>query len=143
VRVHLLWSTRARRPWLDPEWRGRLFARVSTLLDRERARLLCAGATRDHVHLYCDVPTTCSVADLVRVVKAGSGRWIRQSFPHRTAFEWQSGYAAFSVSPRDDAQLLDYIRHQEHRHRERDFAGEYVALLEQHGLTYDLKTLLD
>jgi putative transposase len=143
VRVHLIWSTRARRPWLDPEWRGRLFARVSTIVEGERARLLCAGATRDHVHLYLEVPATRSVSELVQIAKAGSCRWIRQSFPHRAGFDWQGGYAAFSVSPRDDEHLMDYIRHQEHRHRDRDFAGEYVALLEQHGVPYDLRTLLD
>jgi len=143
VRVHVVWSTRGRRPWLDPEWRGRLFARVSTIVEGERARLLCAGATRDHVHLYLEVPATRSVAELVQIVKAGSCRWIRQYLPHRSGFDWQSGYAAFSVTPRDDEHLMDYIRHQEHRHRERDFAGEYVALLEQHGVAYDLRTVLD
>ncbi len=143
VRVHVVWSTRGRRPWLDPEWRGRFFARAATLVEGERARLLCAGATRDHVHLYLEIPATRTVADLVQIVKAGTGRWIRQSFPHRASFDWQGGYAAFSVTPRDDGRLMDYIRHQEHRHRERDFAGEYVALLEQHGVAYDLRTVLD
>ena len=143
VRVHLVWGTRARRPWLDPEWRGRLFARISTILEAERARLLCAGATRDHLHLYLEVPATRTGAELVQIIKAGAGRWIRHSFPHRAGFEWQRGYAAFSVTPQNDERLMDYIRHQEHRHRERDFAGEYVSLLEQHGLSYDLRTVLD
>jgi putative transposase len=143
VRVHLIWSTRGRRPWLDPEWRGRLFARMSVLVEAERARLLCAGATRDHLHLYLEVPTTRSVAELVQILKAGSCRWIRQSFRHRVAFDWQAGYAVFSVSPDNDEHVMDYIRHQEHRHRDRDFAGEYVALLERHGLPYDLRTVLD
>ncbi|MGH7629711.1 MAG: IS200/IS605 family transposase [Gemmatimonadales bacterium] len=143
VRVHVVWSTRRRRPWLDPEWRGRLFARVSTIVEAERARLLCAGSTRDHVHFYLEVPATRTVAELIQIVKAGSCRWIRQSFPHRARFDWQSGYAAFSVTPRGDDHLMDYIRHQEHRHRERDFAGEYMALLEQHGMEFDLRTVLD
>ena len=143
VRVHVVWSTRARRPWLDPEWRGRLFARVSTIVEAERARLVCAGATRDHVHLYLEVPATRSVSELVQIAKAGSCRWIRQSFRHRADFAWQGGYAAFSVSPKDDGYLMDYIRHQEHGHRERDFAGELVALLEQHGVEYDLRSVLE
>lgn len=143
VRVHLIWSTRARRPWLDPEWRGRLFARASILAEAHSARLLCAGATRDHVHLYLEMPATRTLAELVQIVKAGTCRWIRQSFAHRARFEWQGGYAAFSVTPKGDEQLMDYIRHQESRHRERDFAGEYVSLLDQHGVPYDLRTVLD
>lgn len=143
VRVHLVWSTRRRRPWLDPEWRGRLFARASIILEAERARLLCAGAARDHVHLYLEMPATRALADVVQAVKAGTARWIQQTFPHRDGFGWQAGYAAFSVTPRDDERLMDYIRHQDSRHRERDFAGEYLALLEQHGIPYDLRTALD
>ena len=26
LRIHLVWATKNRRPWLDPEWRSRLFA---------------------------------------------------------------------------------------------------------------------
>ena len=143
LRVHAVWGTRARRPWLDPEWRGRLFARASTLVEAERARLLCAGATRDHVHLYLEFPASRALTELVQIIKVGTCRWIRQSFPHRAAFDWQRGYAAFSVTPRADEQLMDYIRHQDSRHRDRDFAGEYLSLLEQHGLQYDLRSVLD
>jgi putative transposase len=143
VRVHLVWSTRGRRPWLDPEWRNRLFACLGAIAEAERARLLCAGAVRDHLHLYLELPATRSVGDLVHALKAGTSRWIHRSFPHRAGFAWQAGYAAFSVTPREDEPLMDYIRHQEVRHRDRDFAGEYLGLLEQHGVSYDLRYVLD
>ena len=127
VRIHLLWSTHQRRPWLDPEWRPRLFAQASALAERRAAHLVCAGGTRDHVHLYLDHPPSISLADLVQVIKAGTSRWIHASFPHRREFKWQSGYAAFSVTPKEDAAVQAYIREQEVHHRDHAFYAEDVT----------------
>jgi REP element-mobilizing transposase RayT len=143
VRIHLLWGTHKRRPWLDPEWRPRLFAQISALADRRAARVVCAGGTRDHIHLYLDHPPSISLADLVHLIKAGTSRWIHASYPHRREFKWQSGYAAFSVTPREDGAVQAYIREQEVHHRERAFYSEYVGLLEGHGVAYDIHRLMD
>jgi putative transposase len=143
LRVHLVWATRRRRPMLDPEWRPRLFACVDTIAARKAARLLCAGGVRDHLHLYVELPATVTVAGLVGAIKADTTRWIHQTFAHRRDFAWQGGYAAFTATAQDDAPLRDYIRNQETHHRERPFTTEYIALLEQHGLSYDLAGALD
>jgi len=139
----VVWSTRHRRPWLDPEWRGRLFSVASGLAEAGRARLLCAGGVRDHLHLYLEVAATEPLQALVTTLKGGTARWIRSTFPHRAAFAWQEGWAGFSVAPGEDGALLDYIRHQEVRHRDHDFAGEYLGLLERHGIAYDLREVWD
>lgn len=143
VRIHLLWGTRARRPWLDPEWRPRLFGHAGALAGKRGARLLCAGGTRDHVHLYIEHPPSISLADLVHAIKAGTSRWIHEGYPHRRDFRWQGGYAAFSVTPRDDSAVQAYIREQEVLHRERAFYAEYVGLLDRHGVEYDIKRVMD
>src|SRR5215210_4857076 len=43
LRVHLVWATKNRRPWLDPEWRPRLYACAGKIVDRKGGKLLCAG----------------------------------------------------------------------------------------------------
>jgi len=143
LRIHLVWSTRGRRPWLDREWHGRLFARTDALAAALGARLVSAGAGRDHLHLYVELPAALALAPLVESLKRGTTHWIRRTFPHRQEFGWQEGYAAFSVSPNDDTRLLDDLRHQEVRHRERDFAREYLSLLELHGVPYTLQEALN
>ncbi len=142
-RVHLIWSVKLRRPWLDRPWRSRLFACIGGVVKREGGTLLCAGGGPDHVHLYLEFPATLSLSSLVNVIKTHSSRWIHQTYPHRTDFHWQAGYAAFSVNPKDDGALQDYIRHQEYHHRERSFADEYVSLLAQHRIPYDPRFLHD
>src|SRR4051812_44528687 len=58
LRMHLVWATKNRRPWLDPEWRPRLFACIETVLARKGGKLICAGGIRDHLHLYIEPPST-------------------------------------------------------------------------------------
>jgi hypothetical protein len=90
------------------------------------------------VHLYVELPATLALAPVVDAVKSGSARWIRRTFSHRSGFAWQEGYAAFSVTPHEDSRLLDDLRHQDVRHRDRDFAREYFALLELHQVPYEI-----
>jgi REP element-mobilizing transposase RayT len=142
IRMHLVWSTRHRRPWLDPEWRARLFAAAEAIVQSTGGRLLCAGGTRDHNHLYIQAPPPASADGIVDALKAGTTRWVRQSFPHRREFGWQRGYAAFSVTPQDDSELQHQIRNQEVLHRELSFLAEYQGLLERHGVGFDLRYVL-
>ena len=137
LRVHLVWATRNRRPWLDPEWRPRLFACAAAVTARCGGELLCAGGVRDHIHLYLEPPSTIALSELVTSIKTRTSRWIHETFPHRREFRWQHGYGAFSVTPFQDAYIREYIRNQELHHREQRFANEYTALLERHGVTYD------
>jgi putative transposase len=143
IRIHLVWATWHRRPWLDPEWRARLFAHLSGVAERKGGQLLCAGGVRDHVHLYLECPETVALADLVHALKSSSTRWIHRTFTHRKEFRWQEGYAGFSVARAGDAALQDYIRNQEVHHRERNFTAEYLSLLELHDLDYDPHSVLD
>ena len=143
LRLHLVWATKNRRPWLDPQWRGRLFACVGQIVERKGGRLLCAGGVRDHVHLYLEPPGTVTVSELVSTIKTNTTRWIHQTFPHRKDFKWQHGYGAFTVTGFNDDALRDYIRNQETHHREQAFTGEYLDLLDRHGVTYDPAHVLD
>jgi REP-associated tyrosine transposase len=137
LRVHLVWATRNRRPWLDPEWRSRLFACAAQFVAGRNGELLCAGGTRDHIHLYLEPPSTLALAELVSGIKSATSKWIHETVPHRQEFRWQHGYGAFSVTPFEDTYIRDYIRNQEVHHRQERFTSEYSSLLERHGLSLD------
>jgi putative transposase len=143
LRIHLVWATKNRRPWLDPEWRPRLFACIGSVMDRKGGRLICAGGIRDHIHLYVEPPGTIPIAELVSTIKSSTTRWIHQHFSHRRDFKWQHGYGAFSVTGFEDDYLRDYVRNQELHHRQRSFMGEYLGLLERHRIEFDPVHVLD
>jgi hypothetical protein len=76
-------------------------------------------------------------------LKANSSKWLHQRWPRRQAFAWQTGYAAFSVSPSNLASVRNYIAGQEERHRKMTYQGEVLALLQRHGIEYDPRFVFD
>ena len=116
VRVHLVWSTFRRQPWIDRVWQKRLYRCLASIARRKGAILLCAGGAPDHVHLYVSLGSRLSVANLVDALKANSSRWIHDTFSDLTLFAWQGGYSAFSVCKRCEHRVVGYIKNQEAHH---------------------------
>jgi hypothetical protein len=58
------------------------------------------------------------------------------------AFQLQTGYAAFSVSPSQIDKVTAYIREQPEHHRKVTFEEEFLALLKEAGVPYDPKYAL-
>jgi putative transposase len=52
-------------------------------------------------------------------------------------FEWQRGYADFSVSQSNLEEVKRYIANQEDHHRKISFQDEVRALLRRHRLDWD------
>src|SRR5687767_3382501 len=95
--VHAIFSTRDRRPHITPDLRPRLFAYMGGVVREVGAAPSITNGTDDHVHMLLGLPATAAVADLLRVVKTNSSRWVHETFPALRAFAWQSRYGAFSV----------------------------------------------
>ena len=77
------------------------------------------------------------MSDAVQEIKTSSSRWMGKSF------NWQRGFAAFSVSTSSKDAVLRYIRTQDAHHKKMDYKSELIALLEKHGLSYDPKYVFD
>jgi REP element-mobilizing transposase RayT len=60
--------------------------------------LLEVGGVADHVHLVVKLKPVLAVATALRVIKSNSSRWVNDTAGRNERFEWQTGYAAFSVS---------------------------------------------
>jgi hypothetical protein len=60
-----------------------------------------------------------------------------------TDFEWQRGYADFSVSQSNLEQVKQYIANQEEHHQKIDFQDELRALLRWHEIEWDEKYVWD
>jgi putative transposase len=135
--THFTWSTAGREPWLETNMREDLYSYIGGIMRRKNARLLSAGGTFDHIHLYASLPSTISIADFVNAVKSNSSRWIHECSSRLLGFAWQEGYGAFSVSKSEEAKVVRYISSQEVHHRRRTFKEEFVGLLDKHGIAYD------
>jgi putative transposase len=143
VNLHLIWSTKSRRRFIDPQWADRLHAYLGSIAAAKNARLIEANSEPDHTHLYISMPSTISIADLINACKSNSTRWIRETFPNRKWFSWQEGYAAFSVSRSQEQIVIEYIRNQHEHHRKQDFQQELLYMLHLHEIAFDLKYVFD
>jgi len=134
--IHFVWSTARREPMIDPAWADRLYAFIGGTLNNERGKLLAAGGVEDHIHVLVSLPATLSLADAASLMKANSSRFIHEEIG-AAAFDWQKGYAAFSVSVSVCDAVRAYIAKQREHHRHRSFQEELIEFLEKHQVPYD------
>lgn len=137
LHYHIVFSTKERRPTIDPEIQPRLYDYIGGIVRRHDGSLLAAGGTDDHIHLLAGIHRTQAVADAVREIKSNSSKWVHETFPDRGSFGWQDGYGAFSISWSNIDAVKAYIAGQEEHHRERSFQDEFVALLRRHDIAFD------
>ncbi len=139
--VHAIFSTKNRASDLSPAIASRLFPYMGGIVTERRGVALIINGPADHVHLLVSVSTNESIAELLRVVKTNSSRWVHEHFPAQGRFGWQAGYGAFTVSGSRVADVRDYIAGQQEHHRRVSFQEEFLTFLQKHGITYDVRDL--
>ncbi len=132
--VHVVFSTKDRAPELSPELSARLFPYMGGIAKELKAAPMIINGPADHVHALLSIPPAVSVADLLRVLKTNSSRWVHERFPQRRRFAWQAGYGAFTVSVSRAEDVRAYITSQHEHHRRVSFQEEFLRLLKKHGL---------
>ncbi|MFZ4766314.1 MAG: IS200/IS605 family transposase [Roseimicrobium sp.] len=101
------------------------------------------GGVSDHVHLLTTLARTVTVAEFVKEVKRVSSNWIQERGGLWSQFHWQAGYACFSVSESNVAQVGQYVAEQERHHATLSFQDEYRAFLRKHGEAWDERYVWD
>ena len=142
--LHLVFSTKERRPFLrDVPLRTRLHAFLAETSTRLDCPALIVGGVTDHVHLLARFGRTLTQSEWVKELKRASNTFLKQNASDLSSFEWQSGYATFSVSYSNIEHVKTYIATQEEHHRVTDYKTELIALLTKHQLTWDDRYLWD
>lgn len=141
--VHVIFSTKDRRPLLDVDLRPRLLPYIGGIVREAGGTPLVMNGVDDHVHLLLGLPALLSVADAMRLLKTNSSRWVHEQWPQRRAFAWQAGYGAFSVSRSNVDEVERYIAQQEEHHRRLTFQEEYLTFLRRHGIEFDERYVWD
>jgi putative transposase len=110
---HIVFSTKERVPLITDNHREPIYEYIGGILRAEGCILLEIGGMPDHVHLLAKIKPALAVAEALRLVKTNSSRWVNDSRKMMGRFEWQAGYAAFSVSESQVAEVRRYIQNQE------------------------------
>ncbi|HYG34941.1 MAG TPA: IS200/IS605 family transposase [Clostridia bacterium] len=143
LHYHIVFSTKQREPWIVPQFQDRLWAYLGGIARQHQIKPLWIGGMPDHAHLLVGIPATLSVSEALKLLKGGSSIWAKDHLPGCKSFNWQDGYAAFTVSRSQVSEVEDSIRAQREHHRSRSFQEEYQALLDRHELAYEERYLWD
>jgi putative transposase len=142
VYIHLVFSTKHRHPFLHDE---SLRTDLHSFLGGTSKSLECppilVGGVENHVHLLARFGRTITQADWVKELKRVSNLWLKENGIAK--FEWQGGYADFSVSQSNLEQVKNYIANQEEHHRKLSFQDEVRTLLKKHEIDWDERYVWD
>lgn len=143
VYIHLVFSTKGRRPFLrDIEIRTATHGYLGGISKQLGCAPIVTGGMEDHVHLLARMSRTVTQAEWVKELERVSNLWVKKQFSIRD-FEWQGGYADFSVSASNLDRVKKYIERQEEHHRKFSFQNELRSLLRKHHVEWDEKYVWD
>jgi len=137
LRVHVVFSTKDRRPMITPEVEPELYAYLAGTAKNLDSSCLAAGGTGNHVHLLISQSKNIALSHLMEEIKKSSSKWIKTKAPSLRSFGWQDGYGAFTIGRSQVEALERYIAAQKERHKKQSFEEELVRLLNKYGVQYD------
>jgi REP element-mobilizing transposase RayT len=136
LHYHIIFSTKNRDPALRQAWRGDLHRYLGGVVKGLGGHPEAIGGVLDHVHLLVSLKPVHCLSDFMRELKKSSSAWVR-SEQRMARFQWQEGYAAFTVSASACPDVKDYIENQEEHHRTRTFREEVLTFLRKSGVEFD------
>jgi REP element-mobilizing transposase RayT len=135
--VHLVFSTKCRRPLIRDGERNSLHAYITGILRNHDSPLIEINSVSDHIHILFAQSKKLAPAKVVEQIKGSSSGWIKDQDSWYYDFAWQAGYGEFSVSPWEIEALREYIRRQPEHHKKEDFQSEFRRLCERNGKPLD------
>jgi REP element-mobilizing transposase RayT len=91
IHVHLVFSTKDRRPLLTKEIRGRLHQQLGSISKNLGCQPMITGGVEDHVHLLGGLGRSISVADWVKELKRVSNLWLKDQGSEFKSFQLTLG----------------------------------------------------
>lgn len=144
VYIHLVFSTKDRCPFLgDESVRDALHAYLGGVSKTLECPPLRVGGVEDHVHMLARFGRTITQAEWVKELKRVSNLWLKEQGNQYADFQWQAGYADFSVSQSNVERVIDYISRQAEHHAKSTFQDELRALLQKHQIEFDERYVWD
>ena len=143
VYIHLIFSTKERYPYLrDENLQEDLHAYLGEVSKRLDCPPIRVGGVEDHLHILSRFGRTITQAEWVKELKRVSNVWLKEEGKLRY-FQWQAGYADFSVSASNLERVKKYIENQRQHHRRLGYQDEVRKLLRKHSMEWDERYIWD
>ncbi len=134
--LHIVFSTKNREDKIKKCDLESVFKYMAGIVNNYECDTICIGGTQNHIHALINLSKNYSLKDILRLMKGNTSRWLNHAMGYND-FDWQDGYAAFSVSQSQLTTVVNYIKNQEAHHKEQTFKEEVVGFLNKYQLEYD------
>ena len=135
--VHVVFSTKNRGKLILEDVESDLYRYIGGICRNQESPLFAMGGTENHVHLLVSLSKTVAMSELVMQIKRDSSKWIKSRSPRFSGFQWQEGYAAFSIGESQVERVRAYIERQKLKHQTVTFEDELLAFLVKYRVPYD------
>ena len=137
IHIQCVVAVKYRASLIQPNWKDQLQKYMTGIVQNYGHKMLAINNMPDHMHMFFGFRPNQSLADLMRIVKSESSKWINDKQFTPAVFNWQEGYGAFSYSRSHVAKVTGYVLNQEEHHRHKTFLEEYEQFLKQFEVDYD------
>jgi putative transposase len=141
LNYHITFGTKGRRSLIPANVWDDLRKYMGGIVKGLECHPVEINGVEDHAHLLIRVPPKLALSDVLRAVKSGSSKWMNDNVARNREFDWQDGFAAFSVSHSLTPRVGEYVKNQAEHHRRKSFREELMLLLKRHGLEFDVRYL--
>ena len=116
-RYHIVWAPKYRFKVLHGEVRLRVREIIRQVCDELGVKIINGALSRDHVHMFVEIPPHIAVSDFVRRVKGRSSHRVQMEFPdlrkrYWGQHLWARGYWVASSGNVTDEVWAEYIKNQ-------------------------------
>ena len=140
--IHLTFSTKGRKAFINENIEAELHSYMASIFKSNESPALKINSVPDHTHILFRFSKNYALAKVVEDVKKNSSKWIKTK--GITAFSWQIGYGAFSVSSSKVDIVKKYIMNQKEHHKTKKYKEEIEGFMREYDvIEYDSKYFWD
>ena len=141
VYVHLIFGTKHRKNFIDEQTRPSLQSYMIGVLAAIGSHTEELFVNPDHAHILCTLPRTMTIASMFQKLKTSTSKWMKEK--GKLNFQWQDGYAIFSVSSSKKESVVNYILNQSDHHKKVSFQDELRVFFKQYNVEFDERYVWD
>jgi putative transposase len=116
VWIHSIFTTKIREFLISDKIEDEVYAHITEQMELAGCSPEIINGMPDHIHMLFQLSAKISIADLLKQIKGNTPHWINENNLIDGKFEWQTGYAAYSVSESELQTVYYYIKNQKLHH---------------------------
>ena len=136
--IQFVFVVKYRDNFIQTTWKDELYKYITGITQKNGHKVIAINGMPDHVHLFVRFNPNQSMSELMRDVKASSSKWINERNFSKRKFSWQEGFGAFSYHESLLSTIAIYVANQEEHHRKKSFRKEYLDLLQEFDVDYNV-----